>query len=192
MERRASLLCRLLLCVTVCTAYGATATSFLSLLPRDSGSSAASTAQATPTVWQGKTIMKYVAIMHPTKVNGKVVGDKGASGRMEFKAVRFSATSYRFIYKLRLFNLKGGETPWMDFAPTCFTTLRYNSEATNITSPKDARRKRYSFIYDFVGHVGTEADARANVWSLVSSTHAIVGRTGMQYALCGKVVIKKE
>ncbi|CAI5487717.1 unnamed protein product [Closterium sp. Naga37s-1] len=76
--------------VTVCTAYGATATSFLSLLPRDNVSSAASDAQAKPTVWQGRTIVKYVANLHPTKYNGKVVGDAGAFGKMVFMAVLFN------------------------------------------------------------------------------------------------------
>ncbi|CAI7884936.1 unnamed protein product [Closterium sp. NIES-54] len=65
--------------VTVFTAYGASATSLIATLP-DGGSSAASAASAKPLLYKGKTFIKYVAKMKPTKRNGKIVGDKGASG----------------------------------------------------------------------------------------------------------------
>ncbi|CAI5940738.1 unnamed protein product [Closterium sp. NIES-64] len=66
-------------CVTVCTAYGA------SLLTHDGGSSAA---QARPLANKGKTIFKYVVKLRPTKRNGKVVGDAGASGKILVKALK--------------------------------------------------------------------------------------------------------
>ncbi|CAI5505010.1 unnamed protein product [Closterium sp. Naga37s-1] len=102
-----SLLCRLLLCATVCTAYGAaSATSFAPLLSQDGGSSAASAAQATkPLVWKGKTMVKYVAKLSPTKRNGKVVGDAGASGKIVLKAVRYSATSFRVLIDFQFLNV---------------------------------------------------------------------------------------
>ncbi|CAI5510519.1 unnamed protein product, partial [Closterium sp. Naga37s-1] len=98
MERRAlTLLCLLLLCAAVCTAYGASATSLLApLVSHQGGSSTASTATASstasaahgrPLVYKGKTIVKYVAKLRPTVLNGKVVGDAGASGKMMMKAV---------------------------------------------------------------------------------------------------------
>ncbi|CAI7752755.1 unnamed protein product [Closterium sp. NIES-53] len=59
MERwTSSLLCRLLLCVTVFTAYGASATSLIATLP-DGGSSAASAASAKPLLYKGKTFSKF-------------------------------------------------------------------------------------------------------------------------------------
>ncbi|CAI5487728.1 unnamed protein product, partial [Closterium sp. Naga37s-1] len=92
MERHALiLLCLLLLCATVCTAYGASTTSFLdALLAHQGGSSAASaasTAQAKPLIYKGKRYGKYVAKLRPTKLNGKLVGDAGASGAISVKAV---------------------------------------------------------------------------------------------------------
>ncbi|CAI5973284.1 unnamed protein product, partial [Closterium sp. NIES-64] len=72
--------------VTVFTAYGASATSLIATLP-DGGSSAASAASAKPLLYKGKTFIKYVAKMKPTKRNGKIVGDKGASGIASVKVV---------------------------------------------------------------------------------------------------------
>ncbi|CAI7775750.1 unnamed protein product, partial [Closterium sp. NIES-53] len=58
------------------------------LLPRGGDSvSPASVAHARPLVWQGKTIFKYAVKLHPTKINGKLVGDEGASGKYIVKAV---------------------------------------------------------------------------------------------------------
>ncbi|CAI6011958.1 unnamed protein product [Closterium sp. NIES-65] len=102
MERRAALtlICRLLLCATVCTAYGASATSLLpQLLPHLAGSSAASAAsaasasQARPLIIKGRTIMKY--------------------------AVRYSASSYSIVSRILLWNLKGGDYPNAGFATSC-------------------------------------------------------------------------
>ncbi|CAI5940798.1 unnamed protein product [Closterium sp. NIES-64] len=79
----ASLLC-VLLCEALFTAGGASRASFGAPLPPSNGGSAAvpSAAQAKPLVWKGKTIMKYVAKLTPTKSNGNVVGDTGASGKV--------------------------------------------------------------------------------------------------------------
>ncbi|CAI5518642.1 unnamed protein product, partial [Closterium sp. Naga37s-1] len=57
------------------------------LLPRHGGSSAAYAALARPLRLKGKTVQKYVTKLYPTKLNGKLVGDKGASGKFVIKAV---------------------------------------------------------------------------------------------------------
>ncbi|CAI5486636.1 unnamed protein product [Closterium sp. Naga37s-1] len=101
---------------TVFTA-GATSASHGPLLLPDrpqgrSAASVASAAHARPLVSKGKTTMKYVVNLRPTKVNGKIVGDKGASGKVVLKVVRYSATSYYHHYVLQVLNIKSeGKAP---------------------------------------------------------------------------------
>ncbi|CAI5510517.1 unnamed protein product, partial [Closterium sp. Naga37s-1] len=69
---------------TVCTAYGASATSLSAPLLSHLGDSSiasadstASAAQAKPLFYKGKVVVKYVAKLRPTKT-----GDKGARGKV--------------------------------------------------------------------------------------------------------------
>ncbi|CAI5532020.1 unnamed protein product, partial [Closterium sp. Naga37s-1] len=50
-------------------------------------STTAPAAQAKPLVWKGRTVYKYVTKLRPTRLEGKVVGDKGASGKYVTKIV---------------------------------------------------------------------------------------------------------
>ncbi|CAI5968986.1 unnamed protein product [Closterium sp. NIES-65] len=108
------------------------------LLPRGGDSvSPASAAQARPLVWQGKTIFKYAVKLHPTKINGKLVGDEGASGKYILKAVRYSATSYYIKYTVFILNIRsGGEAPTLSGGKSCAATVLGQSGVpwTNITS----------------------------------------------------------
>ncbi|CAI5475132.1 unnamed protein product [Closterium sp. Yama58-4] len=93
MERRTPAPVFLLLCAAFLTAVAA---STLPPFPLRDGSvlTAASAAQAKPSVWKGKAIIKYVNKLRPTKINGKVVGDKGAFSKLVLSGVRYSATYY--------------------------------------------------------------------------------------------------
>ncbi|CAI5496735.1 unnamed protein product, partial [Closterium sp. Naga37s-1] len=70
-------------------AAGASASIFPPFLAHGGVSNpAASAAQAAkPMVWKGKTVLKYVAKFRPSTLNGKVIGDKGASGKYVTKIV---------------------------------------------------------------------------------------------------------
>ncbi|CAI5973303.1 unnamed protein product, partial [Closterium sp. NIES-64] len=170
--------------VTVFTAYGASATSLIATLP-DGGSSAASAASAKPLLYKGKTFIKYVAKMKPTKRNGKIVGDKGASGIASVKVVRYSDSSYRITYYLLLKKLKGGGSPWFGFAPNCFAASLDEPAWFNLTNPKSGR-KRYSFMFVDDITAGSEGSARSIVNDIVRSSYAVAGQEGNDFALCGK------
>ncbi|CAI5529614.1 unnamed protein product, partial [Closterium sp. Naga37s-1] len=84
MERRTARLFSFLLCAAFFTAAASTP-----IFPRDCGGggsgSGVSAPQSKP--WKGKALMKYVVKYRPTKVNGKVVGDKGASAKLVITGV---------------------------------------------------------------------------------------------------------
>ncbi|CAI5506066.1 unnamed protein product [Closterium sp. Naga37s-1] len=83
--------------------FTASSAAFPPFLSRVGSASAASTAaQAEPLAVKGKTVEKWVAKLRPAKINGKVVGDKGASGKTVVKVVSVSsAKNYLIItYKL--------------------------------------------------------------------------------------------
>ncbi|GJP62708.1 hypothetical protein CLOP_g19739 [Closterium sp. NIES-67] len=194
--RRTSLFC-VLLCGTLFTVYGgASATSsFLApLLPLDGGaaaSAASSTAQARPLLRKGKTILKYVARFFPTKRNGKVIGDKGASGRFVAKAIRYSEVVYAIIAKILVLNIKsGGETPMFGGSSSCLTDTSGPEDLNflNITSDRAGRRKRYSFRYLYKGAGGVDAEVRMLVRAIFGSKkYVAVIHSSNMYALCGKV-----
>ncbi|CAI5480521.1 unnamed protein product [Closterium sp. Yama58-4] len=93
---------RLLLCAALCTVYGASGASLLvPFLPHHGGSSAGASSTANPSaafsaanpsgpVVHRRLILKWVAHLHPSKLNGKVVGDKGASGKVKLKVVELT------------------------------------------------------------------------------------------------------
>ncbi|CAI5461205.1 unnamed protein product [Closterium sp. Yama58-4] len=169
----------------------ASTTSFLdALLAHQGGSSAASaasTAQAMPLVYKGKRYGKYKAKLRPTKLNGKVVGDAGASGTISIKAVKYSSTSYSLSIKFLVLNLKAGEQPTFDSVASCSqgsTSSRFTF--TNITRP-NSRRKRYSFRARVDQAVTSETNMHGAIAQLVS-LHLAIGRAGNNFALCGKAV----
>ncbi|CAI5503868.1 unnamed protein product [Closterium sp. Naga37s-1] len=103
MERAASLLCVVLLCVSLFTSGTATPLGpsdvaaplgpsdvAAPLGPSDGAAVIPTVAQASPLVSKGgKAIVKYVVKLRPTKVNGKVIGDIGAWGKAVAKAIRY-------------------------------------------------------------------------------------------------------
>ncbi|CAI5533533.1 unnamed protein product, partial [Closterium sp. Naga37s-1] len=72
------------------TVHGASASSFF---PRDAGAIAASATSAASTLHprrqllKGIIIARFGAVLRPTWHQGKVIGDKAASGRIVVKAV---------------------------------------------------------------------------------------------------------
>ncbi|CAI5506274.1 unnamed protein product [Closterium sp. Naga37s-1] len=94
------------------------------------------------------TTMKYVVKMRPTKLNGKVIGDKGASGKEVIKAVRRSASKYYIIYFFKVMNIRsGGAAPNVGSGSSCLGAVVGQQEQTwvNTATNKSGRRKRYSF-----------------------------------------------
>ncbi|CAI5506014.1 unnamed protein product, partial [Closterium sp. Naga37s-1] len=86
MERAPPLLFVLLCAAAFFTAAAASASIFPPFLARDGSASAASAGQFAKKQ-KGKVIDKYVVKLHPPKENGKVIGDKGASGKCATKSV---------------------------------------------------------------------------------------------------------
>ncbi|CAI5503455.1 unnamed protein product [Closterium sp. Naga37s-1] len=98
-----------LLCAALFTA--AASASFLGpFFPRGDGSSVPLASQAVkPQIWKGNVFEKYVAKLRPTKINGKVVGDKGASGIFVLKGVSYGGPVNAFYEVYALYrNLKSG------------------------------------------------------------------------------------
>ncbi|CAI7810195.1 unnamed protein product [Closterium sp. NIES-53] len=187
MERAAYLL--ILLCAAHLTA-AAPASALPPLLPRDGGSSAASAAQARPLRLKGKTVQKYVTKLYPTKLNGKLVGDKGASGKFVIKAVRFSTATYYIVYIVKVFNIKSGGYPSVGTGSSCAATElgAFPFPFKNITSAKSGRRKRYSFAFSGAqGPMMLEEAFGGIVVVLVDGLFVRVGYTGNFQALCGKL-----
>ncbi|CAI5985030.1 unnamed protein product, partial [Closterium sp. NIES-64] len=103
------------------TAAAASASNFPPLLARDGSASAASAAQdAKPLANKGKVIDKYVVKLRPPKENGKVIGDKGASGKCATKSVMYSSTSYAYVFICKVFKIaSGGKKPASANMRTC-------------------------------------------------------------------------
>ncbi|CAI5530525.1 unnamed protein product [Closterium sp. Naga37s-1] len=204
MERRAlPLLCRLLLCATLCTAYGASAASLLApILSHHGGSSAvasaasaavspsaaSSTVNPSGSVVHGRLILKWVAHLRPAKFNGKVVGDRGASGKVKLKVVELTPSLYKLSYDYKIFSLRGGDAPKLGYLDSCFADgILAPATMVNITKPK-TRRRRYSFTSHGELQANSESTARKSIESFTQSgAFAVVGREGNKVALCGKL-----
>ncbi|CAI5961354.1 unnamed protein product [Closterium sp. NIES-65] len=121
MERTPPLVFVLLLCAAFLTAAAASASIFPPFLARHGSASAVSAAQlAKPLKQKGKVLEKRAAKLRPTRKNGKVIGDKWASGKMVFKTVMYSASSYAGIYACNIFKIdSGGQTPGSSGVPSC-------------------------------------------------------------------------
>ncbi|CAI5952486.1 unnamed protein product [Closterium sp. NIES-65] len=90
---------------------------------RDGGVTAASAAQTKPLAWKGKTIAKYMTKLRPTKLNGRLVGDKGAPGKYVLKAVRYSPTSYYITYYMEILHIRSeGKMPTFSAGASCAAT----------------------------------------------------------------------
>ncbi|CAI5529635.1 unnamed protein product [Closterium sp. Naga37s-1] len=178
-------------------------------------------AQAKPLLWKGKALskalplyflpslrrgvasrkveaagalqLKYVVKFRPTKVKGKVVGDKGASAKLVITGVMYSSTLYYLRIRFRTLNVNsGGSIPTIGSGPSCTspTTVSFAYPMINITSNKVGRRKHYSFKYlDELDHSCTVADLRTAVALLVSrlGKYPKVYHSKNLNALCGKV-----
>ncbi|CAI5487734.1 unnamed protein product [Closterium sp. Naga37s-1] len=141
---------------------------------------------------KGQWILKLVAKLRPTKCNGKVVGDKGASGKIVIAAVKYSASSYTTTTKFLLQNLKGGDKPVYGYVRKCTETPADSRPMAdlafvNITSAAGGQRGRYSWKFESETLQNTELDARLAVYLAVSSSFAVIGRAGNERALYGQV-----
>ncbi|CAI5469077.1 unnamed protein product [Closterium sp. Yama58-4] len=150
---------------------------------------------AKPLARRGKIVDKYVAKLRPTKVNGKVIGCKGASGRMVMKITKYSATNYRYSFTTNLIKLQngGGSPGFVSYAHSCTASNEFADLISwyNIATDKDGRARRYSF-QAFSLSEGPLADMRRGVAQRLSNGNyfqAGYTTTGgiTVYALCGKI-----
>ncbi|CAI5521162.1 unnamed protein product, partial [Closterium sp. Naga37s-1] len=169
-----------------------------SVPPRDgndsSAASAASAAHATPLgLWKGKTIMKYAAKLFPTKYNGKLVGDKGASGSVVLKALRYSSGAYANIWEIHVLNIpSGGKAPYAKFGKSCTPAdddVGLPTSWVNVTkNGKMARRNHYSFAIKLVFGAHTLAEVRRALAATMSGGSFLrAGHSKNDRALCGKI-----
>ncbi|CAI6011983.1 unnamed protein product [Closterium sp. NIES-65] len=199
-SERAALLC-MLLCAALFIAHGASASSFL---PHDAGAIAASATAATSTLHprrqllKGKIIARFGAVLRPTWHQGKVIGDKGASGRVVVKAVRYSEARYTVFLKIFIFAIKSrGKNPMTTPASTCTSgTPSYmnipEDKWLNITTRRGGSNKRYSFKMAATSPTTVESAAIEDARLITGGgKYFLVGHEGKKYALCGKYVRRK-
>ncbi|CAI5506069.1 unnamed protein product [Closterium sp. Naga37s-1] len=193
MERAAPLVFSLL-CAAFFFGSAASASIFPPFLAHlGSPPGAASAAQAVkPLYWKGKTVIKYVAKMPPTKQNGKVVGDKGAWGRYVIKVVRYSATTYYATYDAFIMSIKsGGKEPYQGTGASCAGDVTQGGgQWTNITSDKNGRLKRYSFT----SHLSFGPKSLAEMKTMIAlglkqagGPYIKIGHEKNPHAICGKL-----
>ncbi|CAI5988424.1 unnamed protein product [Closterium sp. NIES-64] len=135
---------------------------------------------------------KRAAKLRPTRKNGKVIGDKWASGKMVFKTVMYSASSYAGIYACNIFKIdSGGQTPGSSGVPSCTDSpVGGNSPLpwVNVTSAKAGHNKLYSFKLKLQVPLKTKAEASAFMQQFTEAGEFFrVGHDRNGFALCGKV-----
>ncbi|CAI5466954.1 unnamed protein product [Closterium sp. Yama58-4] len=165
----------ILLCAALFTAAASAASLLAPLLPH-----------AKPLV-KGKTVIKYVGNLRPTKVNGKVVGDKGASGKIIMKGIRYASTSYASSLFFQVLNIaSGGEPPSTSFGASCIPNgfePPMSKTWVEVTSSKSARRKRYSFIVKEFSGAKSLAEVRSAMDEALRVNHS-----NNKLVLCGKLI----
>ncbi|CAI5461208.1 unnamed protein product [Closterium sp. Yama58-4] len=127
---------------------------------------------------------EYSVKLRPAKANGKVIGDKGARGKMLYRVMRYSPSSYTTKIKVLLFNLKGGDSPVYGFAGTCSGVPATTLAFLNITRPK---AKRFSWKFESEQSVASQSAGKAALDAVVTDAYGTVGRAGNKLALCGPV-----
>ncbi|CAI5463851.1 unnamed protein product [Closterium sp. Yama58-4] len=186
MERAPPLLV-VLLCAAFFTA-AASASNFPPFLARG-GSASAATAGPFAKKQKAKVIDKYVAKLHPPKRDGKLIGDKGASGRCATKAVMYSSTSYAYVSLCKAFKLdSGGKPPASGNMRSCNGSSGVQGDTqlpwVNITQ---SGQKRYSFKLRYIVKVKTLAEVRAGIaLDFENGDYQMLGHQNNAYALCGK------
>ncbi|CAI5527041.1 unnamed protein product [Closterium sp. Naga37s-1] len=180
MGRPAAALFVILLCAALFTVAASAASAIAPFLPH-----------AKPLV-KGKTVIKYMGTLHPTKINGKVVGDKGASGKIVMKGIRYASTSYASSLFFQVLNIaSGGEPPSTSFGASCIPNSfepPLTKTWVEVTSSKSARRKRYSFIVKEFSGAKSLAEVRSAMGEAMASGKFIrVNHTNNKLVLCGKL-----
>ncbi|CAI5506194.1 unnamed protein product [Closterium sp. Naga37s-1] len=131
----------------------------------------------------------------PPRSNGKVVGDRGATGRNVLKGVKASASDSYLVLMTRLNNLRsGGAAPCITPLSNCLAG-KFKEEYVgvgwkNITRTRGDWPKRYSFASSIIVGPLPQADIRAFILSYThqsSGTHMVVSHPKNGHALCGKV-----
>ncbi|CAI5480613.1 unnamed protein product [Closterium sp. Yama58-4] len=151
----------------------------------------ASSAQATPLV-KGKVFLRYVATLTPTRSNGKVVGDQGATGRVVIKGVKVNASDSYVVLNARVNNIKsGGAGPFAGVFSYCLASSFDEDfdgyKWKNITSTRGGQLKRYSFTASYVGGPVKQAEARMLIELYTIGPYSVVSHPKNDYALCGKM-----
>ncbi|CAI5518652.1 unnamed protein product [Closterium sp. Naga37s-1] len=174
----------ILFCAVLLTAV-ASASLLTPLLPPDAPAS-----RTKPLRWKGRRMSKYVAKLRPTKINGGLVGDKGASGKYVVEAVRYSGTNSYMYLTLDVMNIKsGGKAPAVTISGSCAVNALGDTGLgfLNITSRKSGRRKRYSFTYSLTEGPKSAKEIRTMVADKVLPARFVtIGHDINFMALCGK------
>ncbi|CAI5467591.1 unnamed protein product [Closterium sp. Yama58-4] len=164
-------------------------------LARDSGGShvplASTTQAATPQ--QSQKLPKYVAKLRPTKINKKVVGDKGARGKFVMKNIRSGTDTYTQIFAIYR-NLKSeGASPLDIQGGSCLVTTGspilpdYVRPYTNLTT-RSSRPGRYSFGYKLTIGPLPASDLNYIIAQVLSKGgYTRVQHGEKQVGLCGKL-----
>ncbi|CAI5467406.1 unnamed protein product [Closterium sp. Yama58-4] len=182
---RATSLRGILLCAVLLTAV-ASASLLTPLLPPD-----ASASRTKPQRWKGRRISKYVAKLRSTKINGGLVGDKGASGKYVVEAVKYSGVNSYMYLTLDVVNIKsGGKAPAVTISSSCAVNALGDTGLgfLNITNRRSGRRKRYSFTYSSTVGPNTGKEIRSMVADKVlpAPRFVTIGHDTNFMALCGK------
>ncbi|CAI7850304.1 unnamed protein product, partial [Closterium sp. NIES-53] len=106
-----------------------------------------SSAYATPLV-KGKVFLRYVARLTPPRSNGKVVGDRGATGKVIMKGIKASASACYLVIKMRVNNIQsGGAAPFISAVTNCLAGMYEEGYEgigwENITRTSGGRPKPY-------------------------------------------------
>ncbi|CAI5486498.1 unnamed protein product [Closterium sp. Naga37s-1] len=154
----------------------------------------ASSAQAAPLV-KGKVFLRYVAKLTPTRENGTVVGDLGATGLSIILGVKASESDSYVVINALVNNIKsGGAMPHMSYFKSCLAG-KYKETFDgnfwgNTTSARGGKPNRYSFKSSYVIGPVAEADAREIIGYQIgkaSGLYTVVTHPKSNYALCGRM-----
>ncbi|GJP40212.1 hypothetical protein CLOM_g24487, partial [Closterium sp. NIES-68] len=137
--------------------------------------------------------------LRPTRNNGKLVGDKGATGKVWLKGVKAFAGGHYVVTKLRLDNIQsGGTPPQVQGVYSCMDGLYEeggeNFQWQSITGNRGQLANRYSFIAATKAGPMTKAEVLEYIqWfvSMIGNSPLVASHPYNNYALCGKLRKKR-
>ncbi|GJP40251.1 hypothetical protein CLOM_g24519 [Closterium sp. NIES-68] len=150
-------------------------------------------------VVKGKVFVCYVAKLRPTRSNGKVVGDRGATGKAWVKGVKAVDGSF-LVMKVRVDNIRsGGSLPQVRVHSSCLEGM-YDKEYGNsdpyqrIAGNRGHLVNRYSFIAGTKFGPATMAQTQQGIQyyvSLLGNDLFVASHQNNNFSLCGKLRKKR-